>query len=78
MFRQKSYSLAFHIPILNIKVPALSPLTSNKTLVLKQGRMLHAHFPPWLCAAMRGFARYFEIEIKVEVEVEKLHPVFLP
>ena len=49
--------------------------------------MLHAHFPLWLCAAMRGyarlcaamrgFARYFEIEIKVEVEVEKLHPVFL-
>ena len=31
-----------------------------------------------LCAAMRGFDRYFEIEIQVEVEVEKLHPVFLP
>ena len=76
MFRQKSYSLAFHIPILNIKVPLCSQsinLTQNTGAEAREDAP--CSFPPM---AMRGFARYFEIEIKVEVEVEKLHPVFLP
>ena len=55
MFRQKSYSLAFHIPILNIKVPLCS-----QSINLKQNTGAWARedapcsLPPM---AMRGYAR---------------------